>query len=185
MRLQVSHYHHRLHHHHHHPCSGSSSIITHDPSHTLTERLDRHFRFKRVVRLLKWYARTEPDDRFDYRFTKCEGASCPRAQTPPAACPDCEKFESQLEAYLTFLKEQFDVVCTYCDRKFHSRTKYCKAVRLESEWAWADVAVFGALRHLPDPRDSGSCPDESLRAIFEKSHIREEDGSFTNLICPP
>jgi hypothetical protein len=131
--------------------------------------------------------RDEKDNRYDTRFTPCMTKACPRALNPPEACPRCDKFDAACASFNAYLMQQPDVVCTYSDRRFHSRDKYCKPVTLATEAKWADVSVFGALRHLTDPRDPASCAGENEgdRARFINSHTRGQDGTFTNLVCTP
>ena len=111
----------------------------------------------------------------------------PRALNPPEPCPKCNSFYAACEKFNSYLTQQPDIVCTYCDRRFHSRDKYCKSVTLATEAKWADVSVFGALRHLMDPRDPTSCASENEgnRQRFINSHTRREDGTFINLVCTP
>lgn len=75
----------------------------------------------------------EKDTRYDTRFTPCMTLACPRALNPPEPCPKYDGVYAACERFNNNLTQQPDVVCAYCDRRFHSRNKYCLPITLATE----------------------------------------------------
>ena len=112
--------------------AAEASSLTSCPASTRTDRYLRKRRLRRAREQLRLSVIRAQNRRFDTRFTPCMRKHCPRARPQPEACAKCDEFYAAVEAFKTFLMEQKDVVCTYCDRQFFSRARYCKPIRLQT-----------------------------------------------------